>query len=166
MGTSTPAVSSGVNVAGILKPAFQGIPDGATAAKYLIDTMIAISKYNLPIKIYITKDVAEYIGNLLTALNIRFRSVHASGMQYPCIFISVEGGNFVISTYDENGTLLESFKIPVHKLIEELRAIVLKKKSRKTTPQVKDEELLEITLTKDIQELLSKFEDEKTGERK
>lgn len=161
---SSATVSPATIVASILKPVFHGVPDSSAIAKYLVESMVYIARYNLQIKIYITKQAAEFLSNLLTALNISFRTIPVEKIVYPCILISVEGGHFVITTYDSSGHVSSSFTVPIPKFIEELQAIVAKKrKLAKKTPVKEEEEVYEVLVSREVLELAKVFEEEKVS---
>lgn len=160
--SSATAIPQANIVASILKPVFHGVPDGSAVARYLVESMIYIAKYNLQIKIYITKQAAEFLSNLLTALNISFKTIPVSKMVYPCILISVEDGYFVVTTYNNDGSVLSVTRVPIPKLIEELQAIIAKRRRlAKKSATKEEEEVYEVMIAREVLELSKVFEEER-----
>jgi len=139
------AGGTSINIARVLSPSFRGIPDATALAKYLIRTLVFIKKNNLPIKIYLTQDVTAKIGNILTALGVKFKTIPASRMEPPYILLSAEDNYIVIKTVDSSGREIASYKAPLSKFIEafELLSSSYRKKSKQkeksSEPQLVDE---------------------------
>lgn len=132
--------SPGITVASVLNPGFKGIPEAGAAVKYLLNVMSAIRRYDLPIKIYVTKDVSDKIGNILTAMGVRFKLVPADKMTPPYIYIFSNETYFVVKTVDENGKDVAEFSVLASKFIESLQDFIsrrrgeLKQKKKEKKP--------------------------------
>jgi hypothetical protein len=122
----------------VLNPNFKGIPDAKALAKYLINAMITIKKNDLPIRIYISQDVSNKIGNLLAALGVKFRTIPADKMQPPYIFLTTEDNYLVIKTVDSNGKEIASYKTPFPKFIEAFEEFFTRYKERRTQRKEKE----------------------------
>jgi len=157
LAVSTPV---GTSIAAILNPSFKGVPDAKALATYLLNALAQIKKENLPIKIYLTQDVSNKIGNLLTAMGVKIRTIPVEKMEPPYIFIYLEDGDVVIKTVDANGKEVNTFRAPFSKFVEELEAIATSKKEKKTSkqrekPQVVDEIFLG---TEDLHKFMERLE--------
>ncbi|MEM1694360.1 MAG: hypothetical protein QXL19_08880 [Ignisphaera sp.] len=120
--------STGISIASILNPNFRGVVDAGTIVKYLLNAISIIKRYDLPIRIYLTKDVSERIGNILASMGIRFRLTHIDKMVPPYIYIYNDDQYYIIKTIDENGKNVAEFSVLSNKFIEELHALITKKK--------------------------------------
>ncbi|MEM4787705.1 MAG: hypothetical protein QXV28_06995 [Ignisphaera sp.] len=159
MPTTISIPSTGVTIASILNPGFKGIPDAGAVAKYLLNAMITIKRYDLPIRIYLTKDVAEKIGNILSAMGIRFKLLSIDKMTPPYIYIYAKDQYFVVKTVDENGNEVAEFSVLSTKFIENLQAFIIKKK-RGSKQKKNGEEVEELIIHPDFLTYIKKIEEE------
>lgn len=121
---------AGALVASVLNPGFKGLPDAGAAARFLLNAMLTIKKYDLPVRIYLTKDVSEKIGNILAAMGVKFKLVPVDKMTPPYIFIYQSDTYFVIKTVDEGGREVSEFSVPITKFVEELQSYATRRRSR------------------------------------
>jgi len=150
----------GASIPAILNPSFKGVPDAKALATYLLNALAQIKRENLPIRIYVTQDVSNKIGNLLTAMGVKIRTIPVEKMEPPYIFIYQENGDVVIKTVDANGKEVNTFRAPFSKFVEELEAVATSKKEKKAgkqreKPQVVDEIFLD---TEDINKFMERLE--------
>jgi len=159
MNLASMPTSVGSSIATILNPSFKGIPDAKALATYLLNALAQIKKENLPIKIYLTQDVSNKIGNLLTAMGVKIRTLPADKMEPPYIFIYTEGSDIVIKTVDSDGKEINSFRAPFTKFVETFETLVVSKKEKKAKqkekPQVVDEIFVD---TRDLQKFMEHVE--------
>jgi len=164
MSTTTISIgSTGITVASILNPCFKGIVDAGAIAKYLLNTITIIKRYDLPVHIYLTKDVAERIGNILTSMGIRFKLVPVDKMTPPYIYIYSNDQYYAVKTMDENGKNASEFSVLSSKFIEELHTLVTKKKKNS---KLKDEEIEELIIHLDSSTYTKKNEKEHTNKKR
>lgn len=145
--STAPMPAVGVSpITTVLNPSFKGVPDARTLATYLLNALVQIKKEDLPIKIYLTQDVTNRIGNILTALGVKIRTVPVEKMSPPYIFIYTENGDIVVKTADSDGKEVSSFRAPFNKFVEAFEALFTSKKERKAKqkekPTVVDEAFL------------------------
>lgn len=122
--------SVGALVASVINPGFRGIPDAGATVKFLLNAMLTIKKYDLPVRIYLTKDVSEKIGSILSAMGVKFKLVPVDKMSPPYIFIYQSETYFVVKTVDEDGKEVSEFSVPASKFIEELQSYITKRRAR------------------------------------
>jgi len=143
MNLASMSIPAGSAITAVLNPSFKGIPDAKALATYLLNALVQIKKENLPVKIYLTQDVSNKIGNLLTSMGIKIRTIPADKMEPPYIFIYAEGSDIVIKTVDTDGKEVNTFRAPFAKFVETFETLVTSKKERKVKqkekPQVVDE---------------------------
>jgi len=154
--------STGVAIASVLNPGFRGIPDAGAVVKYLLNAMSTIKRYDLPVRIYLTKDVAEKIGNILAAMGVRFRLVPVDKMSPPYIYIYAKDQYFVVKTVDENGKDVAEFSVPSSKFIEELQAFITRRRegAKRRKKEEEGEEVEELTIHSDFLTYMKKAEEE------
>lgn len=136
----------------VLNPGFKGVPDSVALTKYFLNSVATIRRYGLPVRIYVTKEVADRIGNILTAIGIKFKLIPAEKMTPPYIFVYQNGSYFVIRTVDEAGRVCNEFTVPINKFVEELQSYVLRKKK---TAEKKVEEVHELVMDEDFDRFIS-----------
>ncbi|MEM1693967.1 MAG: hypothetical protein QXE75_05025 [Sulfolobales archaeon] len=152
--------SVGVTVTSILNPGFRGIPNAGAVVKYLLNAMITIKRYDLPVRIYLTKDVSERIGNMLTAMGIKFRLVSVDKMTPPYIYIYARDRYFVIKTVDEGGKDVAEFQVLSTKFIEELQTIITRKREGTRQRKKKEnDEIEELVINSDFLNYIKKIEE-------
>lgn len=154
MSTISIGGSTGAIVASIINPGFKGIPDAGATVRFLLNAMLTIKKYDLPIRIYVTKEVSEKIGNILSAMGIKFKLVPVDKMTPPYIFIYQSETYFVVKTVDEGGKEATEFSVPVSKFIEELQGYMTRRRGRSK----KEGEVSNLIITDDFVNFLGKAE--------
>jgi len=135
----SPPIGTGPNVAlmNVLNPSFKGVPDAKAVAVYLLNALIQIKKEGLPVKIYLTQDVTNKIGNILTSLGIKIRTVSAEKMSPPYIYLFTENGDIVIKTVDPEGKEVASIRAPFNKFIDAFEAAFTSKRDKKAKAKEK-----------------------------
>lgn len=124
----------GVNISvisSILNPNFKGIPDARSLAKYVIRSLIEIKKNNLQIKIYLSQDVTNKIGNILLSMGVKFKTIPVTKMEAPYIFLTVDDNYIVIKTANADGRELATYKAPFSKFVEAIESFFSSYKSKK-----------------------------------
>ena len=115
----------------VLNPSFKGVADAKTLARYLLTALTVIKKQNLPVKIYVTQDITDKLGNILTALGVRFRTIPVDAMSPPYIFLYTENGDIVVKTVDADGKEVATFRAPFAKFVEYFEELFNAKKPKK-----------------------------------
>ena len=137
----------------IIAPRFKGIVDARTIATYFIKTAALIKKSDLPIRIYVAEDLADKIVNLLVALGIKFKTMPASRLEPPYIFLDLVNGDLVLRTVDTNGRVVAEYKVPLTKFISALEELLANSRRGRDGKRVK-----EIVISKeDAKEILEKL---------
>lgn len=138
MSTAHVDVSTSAMLSSLINPAFRGLPDASAVARYLINAMVSIKKYDLPMRIYVTREVTEKIGGILAAMGVRFKLIPTDKMDPPYIFIYQSDTYFVIKTVDEGGREVAEFSVPIAKFVEELQSYLSKGRGKPKRSKVEE----------------------------
>jgi len=142
-------------ISSILNPSFGGAPDAKALAKYLVNATLVIKRNDLPVRIYLTHDVTEKIGDILSAMGVRFKTVPVDRMEPPYIFLTLEDTYLIIKTVDINGKEVRTFRTPFSEFIEALKEYASHRmRKRKREEEEKRTVYIDDEMTKDLKKFM------------